>query len=67
MYNLQKNCRILSVKIVLFGQFHITQTKAETPMRILSFVLASIPFNQFSNRLVILVGGEIPKVAWTTR
>jgi hypothetical protein len=54
------------LKIILLRQFQIDQTKAETPIRILAFVFMSIPFNQFSNILVILVGGEISKVAWTT-
>jgi hypothetical protein len=47
------------LKITLFQLFQIDQHKAETPTRILVFVLLLIPFNQFSNIFLIFVEGGI--------
>jgi hypothetical protein len=51
----------------LLRQFHISQTSAQTPTRILAFVCLSIPFSQFLKRLLTLVGGGMLKVKCTTR
>jgi hypothetical protein len=56
----------LLLKTTSLRQFQIVQTKAQTPTRIRSFVFLSILFNQLSKRLVILLGGGILKVKYTT-
>ena len=54
------------LKTRLFRQFHIDQQIAETPIRIRALVFLSIPFNQLPNIFLILVGGGILYVLYTT-
>jgi hypothetical protein len=65
--NLQKFWFGIHVKTTSLWQFHIAQTKAHTPTRILAFVCLSIPFSQFPNKLLTLVAGGILYVKCTTR
>jgi hypothetical protein len=50
------------LNIISFRQFHIAQTKAQTPILIRALADLSIPFSQFPNMFFILVGGGILKV-----
>ena len=63
-------CKKLGVadllKITSFRQFQIAHTKAQTPIRILAFVVLSTPCNQLPNILVTLVGGLMLNVKWRT-
>jgi hypothetical protein len=50
------------LNIISFRQFHIVQTKAQTPILIRALADLSIPFSLFPNMFFILVGGGILKV-----
>jgi hypothetical protein len=50
------------LKIMSFQQFHIAQTRAQTPILIRALADLSTPFSQFPNMFFILVGGGILKV-----
>jgi hypothetical protein len=54
------------LKIKSFLTFQIAHSKAHTPILIKPLSFLAIPFNQLPNMLLILEGGEIAKVIWTS-
>jgi hypothetical protein len=60
--NLQERGAVALLKIISFRQFHIAQTRAQTPILIRALAYLLTPFNQFPNIFFILVGGGILKV-----
>jgi hypothetical protein len=55
------------LKMISLRVFHISHNKAQAPTRICTLSCVLIPCNQFPNKFVILVGGVILNVIWTTR
>jgi hypothetical protein len=63
----KKNGLAFLLNIILFRQFQIAQTKAQTSTQIRPFVFLSVTLNQFPNRLLTLVGGGMLYVKCTIR
>jgi hypothetical protein len=62
-----RNWALLALlKITSFLQFQIAHIKVYTPMQTRNLTCLFIPFNQFPNRFLIFVGGDMLKVKCTT-